>query len=160
VEDAGGAGRWRAGAELEVAFALGFRREGRFKFRMSVPPGDLTPLYFDDLAVGARYRTGSIEVTAEEIVAFARRYDPQPFHIGRAASALPRNVGARLIPSRGRTGLPSRSRGYRDCVTSTTVAMMSMMWAGSRTQPPGAATCPGQWTMNGVRIPPWCVKCL
>jgi acyl dehydratase len=69
-----------------LAFALGFRRDRRFKFRMSVPPGDLTPLYFEDLTVGARYRTGSIEVTAEEIVGFARRYDPQPFHIDIAAA--------------------------------------------------------------------------
>jgi acyl dehydratase len=69
-----------------LAFALGFRRNRRFKFRMSVPPGDLTPLHFEDLTVGARYRTGSIEVTAEEIVAFARRYDPQPFHVDLVAA--------------------------------------------------------------------------
>lgn len=66
-------------------FALGFRRERRFNLRMSASRREPTTLYFEDLAAGARYRTGSVEVTAEEIVAFARRYDPQPFHLDAAA---------------------------------------------------------------------------
>jgi acyl dehydratase len=37
--------------------------------------------YLEDYAVGATAELGSIPVTAEEIVAFAQRYDPQPFHI-------------------------------------------------------------------------------
>ncbi len=38
--------------------------------------------YFEDLAVGQTYRsTAPITVTAEGIKAFAREFDPQPFHL-------------------------------------------------------------------------------
>lgn len=37
--------------------------------------------YLDDLAVGQRFTSGTKHVTAEEIVRFAREYDPQPFHV-------------------------------------------------------------------------------
>jgi acyl dehydratase len=36
--------------------------------------------YFEDYVEGEVYRFGSIAVTADEIVDFARRYDPQSFH--------------------------------------------------------------------------------
>lgn len=42
-------------------------------------------LFFEDLAVGAAFGTPSVAVTAEEIRAFAERYDPQPFHLDEAA---------------------------------------------------------------------------
>lgn len=38
------------------------------------------PYYFDDLDAGQRITTGSHTMTAEEIIVFAREYDPQPFH--------------------------------------------------------------------------------
>ncbi|SPE22514.1 putative MaoC-like dehydratase [Burkholderiales bacterium] len=38
-------------------------------------------IYFEDFIVGARMELGTVEVSADEIVEFARRYDPQPFHI-------------------------------------------------------------------------------
>ena len=48
-------------------------------------PGEL---YLDDLYVGQRFAAGPISVTAEEIVSFAREFDPQPFHLdGEAAKA-------------------------------------------------------------------------
>lgn len=34
----------------------------------------------EDFTPGQTFSAGPVEVTAEEIVAFARRYDPQPFH--------------------------------------------------------------------------------
>jgi acyl dehydratase len=37
--------------------------------------------YFEDFQVGERIELGSVMVTEEEIIAFAREYDPQPFHI-------------------------------------------------------------------------------
>jgi acyl dehydratase len=37
-------------------------------------------IYFEDFVVGERARLGSVDVRAEEIVEFARRFDPQPFH--------------------------------------------------------------------------------
>jgi acyl dehydratase len=50
------------------------------------PPG-ATPLYLEDLEVGRVFTAGPITVTEEEIVEFARRYDPQPFHLDREAAA-------------------------------------------------------------------------
>ena len=43
-------------------------------------------LYLEDLHVGQTFTTGSITVTAEAIKAFARDYDPQPFHLDEAAA--------------------------------------------------------------------------
>jgi acyl dehydratase len=37
--------------------------------------------YFEDFHVGDTFDLGSIQVTEEEIFAFARQFDPQPFHI-------------------------------------------------------------------------------
>ena len=36
--------------------------------------------YFEDFIVGEEVSFGRYEVTAEEIIEFASRYDPQPFH--------------------------------------------------------------------------------
>ena len=35
---------------------------------------------FEDFAVGQHYDLGTLTVTADEIIEFATRYDPQPFH--------------------------------------------------------------------------------
>ena len=43
-------------------------------------------LYLEDLHVGQTFTTGSITVTTEAIKAFAREYDPQPFHLDEAAA--------------------------------------------------------------------------
>ncbi|MBA2280943.1 MAG: MaoC family dehydratase [Actinomycetota bacterium] len=42
--------------------------------------------YFEDFVVGEEFECGAYEVTADEIVAFARQYDPQPFHLDQAAA--------------------------------------------------------------------------
>ncbi|WP_224449521.1 MaoC family dehydratase [Haloprofundus salilacus] len=39
------------------------------------------PIYFEDLTVGETTEFGKYEVTQEEIVEFAERYDPQFFHV-------------------------------------------------------------------------------
>ncbi|UDM49506.1 MaoC family dehydratase [Cupriavidus sp. MP-37] len=44
-------------------------------------------LYFEDFEVGSRRELGSYLVTEEEILNFARQYDPQPFHIDKEAAA-------------------------------------------------------------------------
>ena len=36
--------------------------------------------YFDDFVVGQIYQSGEYQVTEDEIVAFARQFDPQPIH--------------------------------------------------------------------------------
>ncbi|EPZ16242.1 hypothetical protein M622_13520 [Thauera terpenica 58Eu] len=41
--------------------------------------------YFEDYAVGEVAEFGDYQVTEEEIVAFARAYDPQPFHLDAEA---------------------------------------------------------------------------
>jgi acyl dehydratase len=38
-------------------------------------------LTLDDLHVGQTFKTGAHQLTAEEIIDFAGRYDPQPFHL-------------------------------------------------------------------------------
>ena len=43
-------------------------------------------LRFADLAPGRTFEAGPVTVTAEEIKAFARDYDPQPFHTDEAAA--------------------------------------------------------------------------
>ena len=36
--------------------------------------------YFEDYVIGQCHEFGSISVEADEVIAFARRFDPQPFH--------------------------------------------------------------------------------
>ena len=43
--------------------------------------------YFEDVAVGARASFGSYAVDRDEVIAFARKYDPQPFHLSEEAAA-------------------------------------------------------------------------
>lgn len=43
-------------------------------------------LYLDELAVGQRFESGSHAVDEGQIRAFARDYDPQPFHLDDAAA--------------------------------------------------------------------------
>ncbi|MFL6772401.1 MAG: MaoC family dehydratase [Sphingomicrobium sp.] len=43
--------------------------------------------YFEDLEVGAETYFGSYEVTREEVLDFARKYDPQPFHLSDEGAA-------------------------------------------------------------------------
>lgn len=43
-------------------------------------------LYFEDFAVGQRFFTGRRKVDAAEIVEFAGKYDPQPFHLDPEAA--------------------------------------------------------------------------
>ena len=43
-------------------------------------------MFFEDFSIGQTFRTASVEVTAEGIVEYARRYDPQPFHLDPAAA--------------------------------------------------------------------------
>ena len=43
--------------------------------------------YFEDLEIGAETNFGSYEVTREEVLDFARKYDPQPFHLSDEEAA-------------------------------------------------------------------------
>ncbi|MCU6455792.1 MaoC family dehydratase [Sphingomonas sp. A2-49] len=43
--------------------------------------------YFEDIVVGSTARFGDYPVTREDVVAFAAKYDPQPFHLSDEAAA-------------------------------------------------------------------------
>jgi acyl dehydratase len=49
-------------------------------------PGASGPLYLDDLRVGQRFTSGSHTLDAAQIKAFAREFDPQPFHLDEEAA--------------------------------------------------------------------------
>jgi len=79
--------------------------------------------YFEDMQVGSETYFGSYEVTREEVLDFARKYDPQPFHLsdeaaaathfGRIAAsgwhtcAMTMAVIARYVVAHGQAGLGS-----------------------------------------------------
>ena len=58
--------------------------------------------YFEDYPVGAVFTGGPVTVSEAEIVDFARRYDPQPMHVDKAAAEAGRYGG--LIASGWHTG--------------------------------------------------------
>jgi len=43
--------------------------------------------YLEDIPVGSDVFFGTYEVTREEVLEFARKYDPQPFHLSDEAAA-------------------------------------------------------------------------
>ena len=54
-------------------------------------------VYFEDVQVGQTQRFGGYEVTREEIIEFARQFDPQPFHVDEEAAG--RSMFGGLIAS-------------------------------------------------------------
>jgi acyl dehydratase len=58
--------------------------------------------HFEDYPVGAVFTGGTIAVSEEEILDFARRYDPQPMHIDKEAAE--RGAYSGLIASGWHTG--------------------------------------------------------
>jgi len=58
--------------------------------------------YFEDIRIGEKVELGSHTFTAEEIISFAQRFDPQPFHVDPAAAKRSHFGG--LIASGWHTG--------------------------------------------------------
>jgi acyl dehydratase len=56
-----------------------------------------SPRYWEDYEVGVKYPIGSTSFTAEEIVTFARDFDPQSFHVD--VEAAKRSMFGGLIAS-------------------------------------------------------------
>src|SRR5262245_65071425 len=54
---------------------------------MSDTPSPIAPRYFEDYVAGATHEFGSILVEEAEVVSFAKRFDPQPFHIDPEAAS-------------------------------------------------------------------------
>ena len=44
-------------------------------------------MFFDDMVVGFRFDTPGHVFSEDDIIAYAQVYDPQPFHVDRAAAA-------------------------------------------------------------------------
>ena len=42
--------------------------------------------WFDDLKVGMRFKSDKVTVSKDDIIRFAREYDPQPFHLDDEAA--------------------------------------------------------------------------
>jgi acyl dehydratase len=42
--------------------------------------------YFEDLKAGDRFKSGTYGVSEEQIISFAREFDPQPFHLDSAVA--------------------------------------------------------------------------
>jgi acyl dehydratase len=49
-------------------------------------PPFLDLVHFEDFALGDRYAYGGYEMRADEMVAFAEQFDPEPFHLDAAAA--------------------------------------------------------------------------
>ena len=79
-------------------------------------------LYFEDFMPGRVFDLGSREVTAEEIIAFGRAYDPLPFHVDPNAAADGPYGG--LVAS-GRHSALVWMRLYVDAVLSRAAGMGS-----------------------------------
>jgi acyl dehydratase len=58
--------------------------------------------YFEDFAEGQVYELGEATVNEAEVLEFARRFDPQPFHVDREAAK--RSMYGGLIASGWHTG--------------------------------------------------------
>jgi acyl dehydratase len=78
--------------------------------------------YFEDFEPGEVLELGSVTVTEDEIVEFARRFDPQPFHVDPAAAA--ESVFGGLIASGWHTGA-MWMRLYVDAMLGSTAAQGS-----------------------------------
>jgi acyl dehydratase len=71
------------------------RPEGGWRSEPTQPPAAAEPsrpwpsedlVHFEDLRVGDSLRFGRYEVTTEEVLEFARQFDPQPFHLDETAA--------------------------------------------------------------------------
>jgi acyl dehydratase len=54
---------------------------------MTIATTDKTPFYLEDLSIGQRFASASHALDEAQIFAFARQFDPQPFHLDHATAA-------------------------------------------------------------------------
>lgn len=79
---------------------------------------------FDDLSIGQEFRFGAIEMPLEEVLDFARRWDPQPFHTDEARAKESPYGG--LIAS----GLHTLAAAFGHMIRSGLVEKVSMGGSG------------------------------
>ena len=77
-------------------------------------------LYFEDFAAGQEIRTGGVTLTEAEIIDFALRFDPQPFHLDAEASK--RTIFGGLIAS----GFHTMALTFRLYVQTNALATASL----------------------------------
>jgi acyl dehydratase len=80
--------------------------------------------YFEDFFEGQEIDLGTRSVTEEEIIEFATRYDPQPFHVDREAAAA--SIYGGVIAS-----------GWQTCSMMMRLVVDGLMGASSSMGSPG-----------------------
>ena len=53
--------------------------------------------WFDDLAIGMRFKSDEVQITKSDIKRFATEYDPQPMHLDEVAAADTAFKGSRSL---------------------------------------------------------------
>jgi acyl dehydratase len=98
---AGACGRALRILAQDLSFAAGAlpRRPEEFRMSFTAP---IDQRWFEDYQPGTTHELGGTVVTEEEILEFARRFDPQSFHVDREAAAHSQFGG--LIASGWHTG--------------------------------------------------------
>lgn len=81
---------------------------------------DRDALYFEDFHVGRRFVTRGVTLSEAEIIDFAFKYDPQPFHIDKVAAAKSQYGG--LIAS----GFHTLSAAFRMVIQQNIFTACSM----------------------------------
>ncbi|WP_186419558.1 MaoC family dehydratase [Bosea sp. CS1GBMeth4] len=82
----------RRGSGFEAARGDWLKHEAAYEPPLAAsavepPAGQTAPArFFEDLVIGQTHELGSLVFTPEEIVAFARSFDPQPFHMDEEAA--------------------------------------------------------------------------
>ena len=89
--------------------------------------------YFEDIEVGATQRFGAYAVTRDEVIEFAGKYDPQPFHLSDEEAA--KTHFGRLSAS-----------GWHSCAM-----VMSLVVANLRENQQAGLAWPGLARMRWVR---------
>lgn len=102
--------------------------------------------YLEDLRVGETFTNGPVELTAEDIKAFARQFDPQPFHLDEAAAE--KSLFGRLAAS----GWHTASLTMRLLVTGAPQFAWGFIGAGGEVTWPRPAYAGDRLTLHGEII--------
>lgn len=81
-------------------------------------------LYFDDFIPGFTFTTASRTLTEDDIVTFARQYDPQPFHLD--ADAARASIYGGIIAS-----------GFHTLTTAFALSLETGLWTAASMGSPG-----------------------
>ena len=81
-------------------------------------------MFFDDLPVGYTFETASRTLSEEEIIGFAREYDPQPFHIDPDAAS--QTIYGGIIAS-----------GFRTLIVAFDLILSANIWTDASMGSPG-----------------------